>query len=110
MKLRQMNEIEFETHLALIEMPQKDIELCYDEMKKSLGGWVLEALEKRLEVYKIEFDKRILIMILSFGDGVIGKCVKYLDYTAKFCTEQNISNIDYGFFMDQIYFAGIPDY
>ncbi|MPM33599.1 hypothetical protein SDC9_80176 [bioreactor metagenome] len=85
-----------------------DVDELYTQMQEEDGGWVLKAIEKRFKVLEINVDKRVMIAVLSIGDGVIGHCVKYVDDIALWSNEHKHSEITWDRFTQEIYPHGIP--
>ncbi len=86
-----------------------EIDELYSELEKETGGWVLKAIEKRFSLgYQIDVDKRVQIMILTHGNGVVGICAKHVDYIAEWAKKRQHKKITWDMFRMQIYAHGIP--
>lgn len=58
--------------------PNQAVEI-FDALKKEGGGWVAQAIEKHFGARHLTADERVMILILYFADGAIGKCVKTIE-------------------------------
>jgi hypothetical protein len=104
--IRELTEDEMMIFLVLEQNP--NVEPLFKEFLKTNGGWVLEAISKRFSVHQINADKRIMIAILSIGNGVIGKCAKYVDDIAQWCSDNKCVDLEWRKFTMQVYPHGIP--
>jgi hypothetical protein len=107
MEIRSLNEDEMHIFLMLEMMSSVDVVGFYESIKESDGGWVLKAIEKRFKAYNIEADQKVMVTVLSIGDGVVGVCAKHVDYISDFCSKNN-KKADWDTFTKQIYAHGIP--
>lgn len=105
-KTRDLTEEEMKMFIALERQPSVD-EL-FDALKETDGGWVLKAIEKRFESHKMNVDKKVMIAVLSIGDGVVGKCAKYVDDIASWGNEFHHTKIEWNRFTKEVYPFGIP--
>ncbi len=105
-KTRELTQDEIEIFIILEQNP--NVDELFAQMKETNGGWVLKAIEKRFEVHKMNVDKRVMIAVLSIGDGVVGKCAKYVDDIASWGDKFHHTNIDWKLFTQKIYPHGIP--
>lgn len=87
---------------------ESNVDELFEKLKSTDGGWVLKAIEKRFEVHKMDVDKKVMIGVLSIGEGVVGKCAKYVDDIAAWGNEFYHSKIDWKQFSNEIYPFGIP--
>lgn len=85
-----------------------NVDGLFEALKTTDGGWVLEAIQKRFEAYNLNVDKKVMIAVLSIGDGVVGMCSKYVDYIAIWNSTHHIALIDWNIFTKAIYPLGIP--
>src|SRR5690606_10779235 len=78
-----------------------------EEMFKGLcaypGGWVLQAIDKRFSAFETEVDKKTMIMILYIGDGIVGKCAKYVDDVVEKFRALEFERLDFEKFTKNIY-------
>lgn len=72
------------------------------------GGWVLKAIKKRFEAHDLKVDEKTMILILSIGDGVVGRCANYVDDIAVICQEKSITALSFDDFTKKIYPWGVP--
>lgn len=105
-KLREMN-MDEKSILLSLELAS-NIDDLFNGLSEQPGGWVLKAIEKRFNELEKEVDKKIMIMILSIGDGIIDKCVKYVDDIVNWSNEFYHSKITWEQFTKEIYPHGIP--
>lgn len=108
MELRELTKDEVAIFVTL-ELSSNADEL-FEQLKTVDSGWVLKAIEKRFTVYKISVDKKIMIAVLSIGDGVVGKCAKYVDDIASWSHKFNRSKIEWYNFVNEIYPTGVPNF
>lgn len=107
-ELREMTTEEVSIFMLLYKATEdKAIEL-FNELCKTDGGWVLKAIEKRFEVLSLKCDKKTMIMVLSMGDGIVGKCAKYVDDIYVKCKSKGLKQIDFTTFTNKIYPMGFP--
>lgn len=105
---REMNLDELDTFITLELIPESRIDELFDVITNTDGGWVLKAIQKRFLAHKIDVDKRIMIAILSIGDGTVGVCAKHVDYIATLSSKMNYLKIEWSIFTQKIYPTGIP--
>ena len=105
-KTREMSEDEISIFITLER--NSNVDELFEQLKLANGGWVLKAIEKRFEAHKMNVDKKVMIMILSIGDGVTGKCAKYVDDIAEWGNEFYHTKIEWDRFTKEIYPLGIP--
>lgn len=105
-KTRELTESEVSVFLTLEQLPNGD-EL-FNELLKEPGGWVLKAIEERFTAHKMNVDKKVMIAILSIGDGIVGKCAKYVDDIADWGKEFYHTKVEWSRFVKEIYPFGIP--
>lgn len=109
MKYRELNQDETSILFSLLTTKDKaGIENLFKELSKQGGGWVLAAIEKRFSVHQISCDKKVMIMILTMGDGVVGRCARYVDDIVKWCRLKESTNITLDDFCNKIYPMEIP--
>lgn len=99
---------EDEMHIFMTLEINPEVDELFNKIKSTDGGWVLKAIEKRFGVYNMNVDKRVMIGILTIGDGVVGKCAKYVDDIAKWSNKSSQSEINWKKFKEEIYPWGIP--
>ncbi|MCX6217645.1 hypothetical protein [Spirosoma sp.] len=80
----------------------------FKEIAATAGGWVLKAIEKRFEAHGLTVDKKVMIFILTIGNGVVGQCAQHVDNMAEWAGKQQQTQIDWRTFTHQIYPHGIP--
>lgn len=85
-----------------------DADELFTKLQEEVGGWVLKAIEKRFSVLGINADKRVMIAVLSIGDGVVGICAKYVDDIVSWGNKFHHKEIDWDRFTREIYPHGIP--
>ena len=107
-EIRQMTEDETVTFVYLFKATESQSEELFIDLASEPGGWVLKAIEKRFLAYKTKCDAKTMIMILSMGDGAVGKCVKYIDDIVERAKLKEIEYIDFESFSKKIYPMGIP--
>lgn len=105
-KTRELTKNEISIFLMLER--NSNIDELFNQLKETDGGWVLKAIEKRFKAHKMDVDKKVMIAILTIGDGVVGKCAKYVDDIADWGDEFYHSKIEWERFTKQIYPFGIP--
>lgn len=105
-KTRELTKDEMSIFITLEQ--NSNVDELFEQLKETDGGWVLKAIEKRFEAHKMNVDKRIMIAILSIGDGVVGKCAKYVDDIANWGNEFYHTKIEWNRFTKEIYPFGIP--
>lgn len=84
-----------------------NVDELFEKLKLTDGGWVLKAIEKRFEAHKMDVDKKVMIAVLSIGDGVVGKCTKYVDDIADWGNEFYHTKVEWKRFTNDIYPWGI---
>ena len=99
---------ETEIFINIKDASEKQIAELFQDLCDSDGGWVLKVIEKRFEVFKISADRKTMIMVLSIGDGIVGKCAKYVDDIVVRAAKSNLDNIDFDSFTSKIYPMGFP--
>lgn len=107
---RQMTQDEVAIFVMLSAAAEDKVRELFSELKNQDGGWVLTAIEKRFNAYAIQADKKTMIMTLTMGDGVVGKCAKYVDDMVHWCKENMISKLDFDIFNKRIYPNGFPNF
>ena len=108
-QLREMTEDEASIFVSLQYMTKEDSEKLYNIfIKEQPGAWVLQAIKKRFEAQNVQADYKTMIMVLSIGDGVVGKCAKYVDDIVIKVQNMNLDMIDFELFCYKIYPGGIP--
>lgn len=103
---RELTEDELSIFLVLEVNP--DVDELYGKLKLADGGWVLKAIEKRFEAHQVSVDKKVMIAVLYIGDGVVGRCAKYVDDIAAWAKEHAHTAIQWPVFTKNIYPHGIP--
>lgn len=101
---REMNEDEFSIFLTLEKLD--DVDGLFTELAKKT--WVLKAIEKRCAAYSMNVDKKVMIAILTIGDGVVGKCAKCVDDIFEWSHMNQHKNITWITFCQTIYPTGVP--
>ena len=107
---RLMTKDEIAIFVMINEIEKNKVDLLFNDMQKQAGGWVLKAIKKRFNVYGIQVDKKTMIMTLAMGDGVVGRCAKYVDDMVHWCKENMINEIDFDTFTTKIYPTGFPNF
>lgn len=74
------------------------------------GGWCLEAIKKRFEAHILSVDEKTMILIMYLGDGIVGKCAKYVDDIARICSEKKITKLDIKDYTMKIHPDGVPNF
>lgn len=87
-----------------------EVDSLWEGILKEDGGWVLKIIEKRLEAHGLKTCKRTMIFILSLGEGVVGKCAKYVDDLALKAKGFDYVEIDFAAFLEKVYPDGVPDF
>jgi hypothetical protein len=105
-KTRELTEDEVMIFIKLELMP--NVDELFNKLKSTDGGWVLKAIEKRFEAHNIKVDEKVMISVLAIGDGVIGKCVKYVDDIACWANMQYHTEVDWNRYINEIYTFNIP--
>jgi len=109
METRELRELtQDEMSMFLVLEKNQNIDEMFVAMKNEGGGWVLGAIEKRFAAHGINAEKRIMIAVLYIGDGVIGKCSKYVDDIAEWCYKQKAHKVEWQEFTMRVYPHGIP--
>lgn len=103
---RELTENEFSIFFMLEQ--NSTVDELFEQLKSTDGGWVLKAIEKRFEAHEMNVDKKVMIAVLSIGDGVVGKCAKYVDDIAAWGKEFYHTKIEWNRFTREIYPFGIP--
>lgn len=106
--LRELTIDEAEMFLKLQKITDKQADDLFKKLIDQDGGWVLKAIEKRFNVLEKNVDKKIMVMILFLGDGIIGKCVKFVDDIISWGNKFNHSTITWDQYTKDIYPVGIP--
>jgi len=101
---RQFNDCEMALFFVLNE--HDNVELLFEELKTLPSGWVLMAIEKRFKAHNVQADQKVMIAILTIGDGVVGKCAKYVEHIIKL--SKNKTQIDWEFFASALLPFEIP--
>ena len=104
---RELNEDEFFIFCELQLIP--DASELYDAIVDQ-GGWVLRAIEKRFNALGMTADHKVMIMIMTLGDGVIGKCVKYVDDIAGWSIANKQPKITWKDYCLEIYPKEVPEF
>jgi hypothetical protein len=108
MESRQIRELtEDELSIFVMLEQNSNVDELFEQMKETDGGLVLKAIEKRFEAYEMNVDKKVMIAVLSIGDGVVGKCAKYVDDIAAWGNEFHHTKIEWNRFTREIYPFGI---
>lgn len=97
-----------ELYMFVMLEQNKNVDELFNKLKETDGGWVLKAIEKRFKAYNIDADKRVMIAVLSIGDGIVGICAKYVDDMVNWCNNLNHTKIDWNRFTQKVYPHGIP--
>jgi len=105
--MRELNQDEIFVLARMLKADNEKVELLFNDIVKK-GGWVLQAIEKRLKAYDLQTDKQTMILILSLSDGVVGVAAKYVDDVVRICKELNITKLDLDLFCEKIYPFGVP--
>lgn len=105
-KTRELTEDEMAIFIMLEQ--NSNVDGLFNQLKETPGGWILKAIETRFIYHKMDVDKRVMIAILSIGDGIIGKCVKYVDDIADWGNEFYHKKVEWNRFKQEIYPFGIP--
>lgn len=87
-----------------------NVDELFEQLKSTDGGWVLKAIEKRFKAHEMNVDKKVMIAVLSIGDGVVGKCAKYVDDIAVWANEFDHTKIDWNRFTKEVYPFGVPTF
>lgn len=98
-----------EMAIFLVLEKNQNIDEMFVAMKNEDGGWVLEAIQRRFSAHDINTEKRVMIAVLYIGDGVIGRCAKYIDHIAEWCHKQKTHKIEWQQFAMKVYPYGIPN-
>lgn len=107
---RQMTIDEITIFINIIDAKDENIDEIFNGIQKEDGGWVLKAIEKRFKGYKINADKKTMIMTLAMGEGVVGRCAKYVDDMVHWSKENMKDSIDFKTFNEKIYPFGFPNF
>ena len=110
MDLREMTTDEISIFIMINDAQKGKVSELFNELSKQPGGWVLKAIKKRFEAYNIKVDDKTMIMTLTMGDGIVGKCAKYVDDMVHWCKEKSKTEIDFKTFTEIIYPHGFPDF
>ena len=100
----QINEDVNAIYINLTKMTDENIDNCYRDMLEQ--SWVLKAIEKHCEAFQLECEKSVQIMILSIGDGAVGRCVKLLDIVHEWAHRSGQKKITIDDFMSKV--LGFP--
>jgi len=106
-KTRELTKDEKEILVMLQLAENKSVDQLYEKLSETNGGWVIQAIEKRFKAYNLDVDKKVIIMISSLGDGIVGQCVKYVD-DIFIWSKKNTKEINWNCFTRRIYPMGIP--
>jgi hypothetical protein len=68
----------------------------------------IQRAPELLQAIKMDVDKRVMIAVLSIGDGIVGKCAKYVDDIASWGDEFYHTKIEWKRFTNEVYPFGIP--
>jgi hypothetical protein len=102
---RELTEDEMIIFIKLQE--QENVDELFEQIILA-GGWVLKVIEKRFFAHKIGVDKKVIIFVLAISDGVVGRCVKYVDDIVCCAEKNNYTEIDWVRFTAKIYPYKIP--
>lgn len=105
-KTRELTKDEITIFITLEQ--NSNVDELFEQLKLTDGGWVLKAIEKRFEAHKMNVDKKVMIAVLSIGDGVVGKCLKYVDDISNWGNEFCHTKVEWERFTNDIYPWGIP--
>lgn len=108
-QIREMTKDEVSIFLDIQSAKDYQVENMFNAIcNNEAGGWVLKAIEKRFGVLKINADKKVMIMVLSIGDGVVGRCANYVDDVVAWCRKNSYDSVNLQLFANKIYPVGIP--
>ena len=105
-KTRELTQDELSIFITLEQ--NSNVDELFDKLKETDDGWVLKAIEKRFEAHGMSVDKKVMIAVLSIGDGRVSKCAKYVDDIANWGKEFYHTKIEWKCFTDEIYPFGVP--
>ena len=105
---RALTREEAEWFLIIKELPKDTTEKLFEKLLEQPGGWVLKAIEKRFNAYELKVSKKVMMMILMHGEGIVGKCAQYVDDIAKWAKEHDKKAIDITTLAHEIYPWVIP--
>lgn len=109
-KLTELNEDELYMFVSLAKIEKENVEGLFIGLSNEPGGWVLKAIEKRFQVLEIKVDKKVLIMILSHGDGAVGRCANYVDNIHEWCQKNEKKEVSWEDYSMNIYPHGVPNF
>ncbi len=108
MGYREMDDQETELFILLHSQSNVQSDALFQKMIEDDSVWVLKAIQKRFKAAELVADKKTMIMILFMGDGVVGKCAKYVDDIYLRCKKQGIEKLTFETFTKDIYPLGFP--
>lgn len=108
--MRNMNTDEYVIFVNLQGASEDTMEKMYAEMCETDGGWVLKAIHKRFEAHDLPTDKKTQIMVLSMGDGVVGRCAKYVDDIVEKAHGLDLQELSFKDFAQKIYPWDFPEF
>lgn len=106
--MRDMTKCEVKLFIQIKNASESEVTAMFKALCDEDGGWVLKAIEKRFQAYKIPADKQTMIMVLYIGDGIVGKCAKYVDDIVVKSAKLDLDKIDFDDFTNKIYPMGFP--
>lgn len=108
MKMREMNDDELSIFITLNTISKEECESLYIAFANK--SWVLRAIHLHSLAMKLQLEKKVLIMLLTLGDGVIGCCLKYLHVIKKWADLQGQTVITFNDFSTKVFPFGFPDF
>lgn len=81
MELREMTFVETQMFVTLKMIEKGKIDEMFEDLKKQ--SWVLQAIEKHFKARELIVEKEVQMMILIMGNGVVGRCVQFIDFIEK---------------------------
>jgi hypothetical protein len=107
------SDIIYDEELILLMLEEySNINELFKTLVLSPGGFILQQIEKQFALYKINIDKKVILIILFIiiDKGMLCNYVKYIDYVISWAIKFNHKNIDWNLFIKEIYPLGIPIY
>lgn len=107
------SEIIYDEDLILLMLEEySNIDELFEKLVLSSVGFILKQIEKRFASYKINVDRKVILIILFIiiDKGMLGNYVKYIDFVISWANKFNRNEIDWNTFTKEVYPLGIPVY
>lgn len=103
-----MNDEEVSIFITLNTLSKEQIESLYNALY--IESWCIRAIHLHSMAMNLQLEKAVLIMLLTIGDGVIGRCLKYLHVIKKWADLEGKKESTFNDFSTKIFPFGFPDF